>query len=388
MFAMNEIHRSVVVDTLKVFAITTVAALLLMTLGGGAKEGVARGLPPALVARILPYLVPEMLRFVVPGCLLFAVCSVFGRMSADNEIVALKALGISPLRIVWPTLVVAYALSMFTYWLYDVCAVWARPNLQREVSQSIHEIAYSYLRANRSFSSQGAAIVVRDVSGDQLIGPLITLEAGRGGLPVTIRAARARLSSEPSRGVLRVECEDSEVDVVGRGNLRFPDGFAHDIVLRDFHQVHEDHRSPAGLGLAVIPRQIVRERQEVERLESALRAHDHSSSAPPAQLLQSRDSRRERLHRLLAEPHRRLANGLGCLCFALVGVPVALLRRSGDVMSVFFVCFLPILLVYYPLLMLGESLARQGVYPQCSVWLADSALCAAGGLLLYRSTRH
>ena len=94
------------------------------------------------------------------------------------------------------------------------------------------------------------------------------------------------------------------------------------------------------------------------------------------------------MNRLLAEPQRRLANGFGCLCFALVGVPVALLRRSGDIMSVFFVCFLPILLFYYPLLMVGESLARQGVYPQCSVWLADSTMFLAGGVLLYRSTRH
>ena len=250
MYAINDIHRSVVLDTVKVFAITTLAALLLMTLGGGAKEGVTRGLPPVLVARILPYLVPEMLRFIVPGCLLFAVCSVFGRMSADNEIVALKSLGISPLRIVWPTLVVAYALSMFTYWLYDLCAVWARPSLQREVSQSIHEIAYSYLKANRSFSSQGASIVVKEVSGDQLIKPVITLEVGPGGVPVIIQAERARLRSEPSRGILRVECEDSQVDVVGKGSLRFPDGFAHDIVLRDFNQVHEDHRSPAASACA------------------------------------------------------------------------------------------------------------------------------------------
>ena len=327
MYAINDIHRSVVLDTVKVFAITTLAALLLMTLGGGAKEGVTRGLPPVLVARILPYLVPEMLRFIVPGCLLFAVCSVFGRMSADNEIVALKSLGISPLRIVWPTLVVAYALSMFTYWLYDLCAVWARPSLQREVSQSIHEIAYSYLKANRSFSSQGASIVVKEVSGDQLIKPVITLEVGPGGVPVIIQAERARLRSEPSRGILRVECEDSQVDVVGKGSLRFPDGFGTISYYATSIRFTKTIGHPP-LGLCAIPRQICAGATRGPAVgENILRRHDSRQAAIPAQVREFRDVRRERSNRLRAEPQRRLANGFGCLCFALVGVPVALLRR-------------------------------------------------------------
>ena len=57
-------------------------------------------------------------------------------------------------------------------------------------------------------------------------------------------------------------------------------------------------------------------------------------------------------------------------------------------MSVFFLCFLPILLVYYPLLVTGENLARAGTLPLVSVWLADGVLLAAGLLLLKRMLRH
>ena len=103
---MNGIKRTIVVETVKVFLVTMTVALMLMTLGGGAKEGLRRGLPPGVVVQTMPYILPEMLRFVIPGCLLFAVCSVFGRMAAANELVALKSLGINPLRVVWPVLVV------------------------------------------------------------------------------------------------------------------------------------------------------------------------------------------------------------------------------------------------------------------------------------------
>ncbi len=98
-------------------------------------------------------------------------------------------------------------------------------------------------------------------------------------------------------------------------------------------------------------------------------------------------SRQARLFRLQAEIPRRWANGFGCLCFVLVGIPVAMRGRSADTMSVFFLCFMPILLVYYPLLVVGENLARAGVVPEFSVWLANAVLFAAGAVLTWRALR-
>ena len=112
---MAMLRRYVIFETLKIFLVTIAVTLLLMVLGGGAKEGLKQGLPPQLVAQILPYMVPEMLRFTIPGCLLFAVCSVFGRMTAANEITAIKALGINPLAVIWPVLILAYGLSIVTF---------------------------------------------------------------------------------------------------------------------------------------------------------------------------------------------------------------------------------------------------------------------------------
>jgi lipopolysaccharide export system permease protein len=385
---MNVIKRSVVADTLKVFLITTIAALLLMTLGGGAKEGVSRGLPPHIVLQIMPYIVPEMLRFVIPGCLLFAVCSVFGRMSASNEIVALKSLGISPLRVVWPVLILAYGLSLFTFWLYDACAVWARPNMRRLVAESIDEIAYGFLRSNRSFRGQGLSIVVKDVDRDRLLQPIVTIDAGKGSPPITLTAQQAQLKSDPKNGTLRIECRSGELQMAGRANLSFPDRFVHTIALRDFEDPCENSLAPAYLGLHSISEQITREESLLKQLSAELATGETSSDETTEEIESQLKQRQARLWRLQAEPHRRLSNGFGCLCFALVGVPIAMGRRSSDTMSIFFVCFLPILLVYYPLLMTGENIARDGVFPRISIWLADIVLAVVGVGLLYRSMRR
>ena len=387
---MNTIKRHVVVETLKVFVATTAVAMFLMTIGGGAKEGISQGLPPQIVLQTLPYIVPEMLRFVIPGCLLFAICSVFGRMASSNEVVALKSLGINPLTVVWPVLILAYALSVFTFWMYDVCAVWARPNLRELVSQSIDDIAYSFLRSNRSFSSREVSIVVKGVAQDRLLKPVVTIASGGEAVPVTLIAQQARLHSDAETGTLRIECQNGQLDMAGKGSLSFPGRFVHDIALRGFDEIQEDCLPPAALGMRALPKQVASEKKEIARLEGLLKASRQSEDATVQgeQYTQQLDYRRSRLFRLQAEPHRRLSNGLGCLCFAMVGVPVSLRRRSADTMSIFFLCFLPILLVYYPLLMTGENLARQGVYPQLTVWLADGVLLVVGGLLMMHMTRR
>ena len=50
----------------------------------------------------------------------------------------------------------------------------------------------------------------------------------------------------------------------------------------------------------------------------------------------------------------------------------------------FFLCFLPILLVYYPIFMAGVSEAKAGDLPPIAVW-GGNLLVAAWGCLLLRS---
>jgi lipopolysaccharide export system permease protein len=85
-----------------------------------------------------------------------------------------------------------------------------------------------------------------------------------------------------------------------------------------------------------------------------------------------------RLHRLYTEPHRRWANSLSCLCFVLVGAPLAIRLRNSDFLTSFFLCFMPILLIYYPLLAWGTDRAKNGAVPPMAVWLGDAILVCCG----------
>jgi lipopolysaccharide export system permease protein len=95
-----------------------------------------------------------------------------------------------------------------------------------------------------------------------------------------------------------------------------------------------------------------------------------------------------RLHRLRTEPWRRVANGLSCFCFALVGAPLAIGRRNSDFLTTFFMCFFPILLAYYPGIIWGVEQAKSGVMPPFFVFLGNVVLLAIGFWLIRKMNRY
>ena len=76
---------------------------------------VSHGVPILDVARMIFYLVPSFMVFTIPMAFLLAVLLAFGRLSADNEIIVLKAGGISLIQMLPPVIVcacIAVALSL------------------------------------------------------------------------------------------------------------------------------------------------------------------------------------------------------------------------------------------------------------------------------------
>lgn len=134
--AMYILTRYAVWEVLKIFLAALVGLTLLVTLGMGFKEASSRGLPNIITLQLVPYMLPEMLGITLPVAMLYAVSSAFGRMTGTNEVVALKSLGVSPMAVVWPVLVLTAFLSLGTVWMYEVAATWCRPSRERVICES------------------------------------------------------------------------------------------------------------------------------------------------------------------------------------------------------------------------------------------------------------
>lgn len=378
---MKILQRYVLAETIKVLIMTLVALAGFLLLAGAVRQGMRKGLPVTAILETLPFLMPEILRFAIPASFLFAVCSVFGYMSSSGEMIAIKSLGINPLRVVIPVLVLSYALSLVTFWMYDLCASWGRPGMQRKIAACVDQMVYRTLQSDGIFEAGPITLMATGVRDGQLLEPRVTIR--RTGEPsVYVSARTASLNATASEGQLHMHFHDGRVEVDGNSTLTFPDTFDRQFSL--IPTSRPDHeRSPAELPLYAIRKQIKDERELVASL-------DESISLPMDEEMRrvvqgDLTAHRGRWYRLRAEPHRRMANGFAVLAFALIGIPISLSRQASDTMTIMFLCFFPVLLLYYPILVMGEEIARKGYLPEVSVWLAPTALSLIG-VFLYRRT--
>src|SRR5919109_958276 len=78
---------------------------------------VTKGVPFHLVVQLLVYMLPSFLAHTLPMALLVAILLAGGRLAGDLEVIALKASGVSALRLFRPVLTVALAITTVTAWL-------------------------------------------------------------------------------------------------------------------------------------------------------------------------------------------------------------------------------------------------------------------------------
>jgi lipopolysaccharide export system permease protein len=392
------ITRYVLSELLKVFLMTLTAMTLFLVVGVIAHEAIREGLGPSAIVQLVPYSIPLALRFTIPGTILFATCSVFGRMAAANEIVAIKSLGISPLRVIWPALSLATLVSIAALWLNDIAVSWGALGIDRVVVQSIEQIAYGKLRTQRAYSNQrGLSIHVRDVDGRRLIMPTFSWQPQDGSSPMVVTAEEAELKYNPETKALGIVFVNWEV-MGDRVHGVWPDEFSYEIPLSIASRKGDLSRSPSEIALGDIPRETRQQRQAIDELEQLL-ATDAATQLLLGQFrelsgptwrekLSQLNGHRGRLYRLEAEPWRRWATGFSCLFFVLVGAPLAIKLRNSDVWTSFFFCFFPILIVYYPLLMYGMGRAKVGALPPYSVWSGNLVLGLIGIWLLHQIRRR
>jgi lipopolysaccharide export system permease protein len=395
---MRIFTRYILSEFAKVFFLSLGGLSMMMIVEGVVQEGARQGLPMGQMMRLIPYIMPFSLCISLPVALLLTVSYVYGRMSGSNEVVAIKALGISPLAILWPVFAAAFLLSLVTVWLDDVAASWGRRGARRVVVEAVEEIAYGMLRTQRSYSTQSFAINVRRVEGDRLVLCTVTLHA-RGNSPeFTITADEAQLHADQAQGVLKIALHDATVDYGDKFTLVYPGIYEQEIPLDDATRDQDSSNNPSSLPLWRIPKQEAEQRDLLSHLkqEMASRAAyqmlcgDFDDLVSPEWALRNQTLalQQGRLCRLLTEPHRRWSAGFICLCFTWVGAPMAIRLRNRDFLTSFFLCFLPILIAFYPLLAYTLDAAKGGTLPAYAVWTGNVLLLVWGLYLIRKVLRY
>lgn len=392
---MRILTRYVIFELLTVFMVTltTMTVFVMLILVG--EEAVDKGYGLVGVLRTIPYFIPQSLALTVPGTMLLAGTIVYGRIAASNEVIAVKSLGISPMAMVWPTLIVALAVSVLAVWINDKAVSWGRGGVQAVFLESFEEIVYGRLKTKRALRLGNLEINVRGVSGSTLLQPIIKITSTKG-KPVLITADEAEVSVDRVQNAVKVRLLNAEGDLLG-GSGTYPGVFEESWPIEMFTGEMSRSQSPSNLALWEIGPAKSETIDRIDQLQQEMtadmgyalmtgRSYEVAEPVWRAREGQLRGSQ-ERLQRLYTEPHRRWSGGLSCLCFVLVGAPVAILLRRGEFWGSFFACFLPILLLYYPMLVVTVDFAKSGMVHPIAVWTGNLVLALVGYWLLKKVIR-
>jgi len=392
--------RYILTDILQLFSVALIGMTSVIMLGLIVQRLVTAGVSFSALTQLLPYTSIISLQFAVPATMLFAVCTIYGRISADNEITAVKSIGVSPWRVIYPTLIFAFLMSPIAVWINDTAVSWGIPGIQKVGLHSLEEIVYTALRTNRSFvSEQGLTIHVHDVQGRWLMYPTISIYGDAISEPQRISAEKARLQFKPEKESLTLELINWKSDNGAKWKLNGgPDKILIDLPLSKAAKRGTGERTASLVALRDIGTCREEIQTELDRRHSKLLtrssislvsgktkllyeslAYEHRGVVADGEL---------RIKRLNAEPYRRWAQGFSCFFFVWMGIPLAIIRKSADYTATFAICFLPILLIYYPLFMLGVEKSKGGVWHPASPWIANVVLFLLGAWMMRRVYRE
>jgi len=327
---------------------------------------VNRGVPLGDVLVLFSYILPAFLEVTVPMAFLLAILMAIGSMSADSELIAMRASGLSLYQISVP--IAAFALVILAASM--MLSLHARPWGNTRLKAGIFELARTRATAgltegvfNDDFS--GLVIYVEKIEppGNQLQRILIS-DRRTPGEENTVIASRGTLIAD----------EDSQTL-----HLRLFDGvtFTSEPAHQEFHKTDfVEYDVSLDLGEAL------------GNLETRTRAPNELPLAELRSLVEAHERAGEPALAERIELYRRYAIPFSALIFPLLAIPLGLqpvraVRSRGLAVS------LVVILVYYLLLTGGDALAANGILPPAvAIWLPDVLLGLCGIVLFVRAARE
>ena len=395
MFLLRRLQRYILLDLLRIFAFLLTVVTVLLVFVGVFQQVRESGLGPSEVLPILPYVVPSLLPFTIPATLLLTVCVVYGRIAGDNEMTAAKAAGINVLSLFGPAFFLGAVLSVCALLLTDQVIPWSVGNIQRIVTMAMENIFLERLRSQNHVTAaqQGLVITVMGVEGKKLIRPYIRYAPSQGEA-VTAQAEEATIRFDLDRYEAILDLQRVDIDIPGERKawvLKHVIRFPLSPVIRRPKPRHQSIREIRKKAAAISQERIeLQERHEIETAWAlALGDFDRFLESDFIAYQTKLKHDRSEAAGLNTELHGRFALSCSCFFFVLVGCPFSVLKARRQFLTNFILCFFPIVILYYPTILLMMNLSKMGVVnPAWAMWIGNAGLFVAAWFILRRVLRH
>ena len=404
----------------------------------------SKGLEWRVVLEIVVLNLAWMLALSIPMAVLVATLMAFGRLSADNEVTALRALGISPLKAMMPVLLVAAMMAGGLMWFNDRVlpeANFRAAALRNDISRKKPAALIAPRRVIRDFEGYQLWMDKVNPETDMFYGVRIYQPQVGQGLRYTY-ADSASLRYTPDGANLLINLHDGENHVVEPRNpnqylrIRFRSQTAAiqnvDAALK---REQRTYRTDREMSVADMENVVAGSRksledlrveftttifQDMQALDAQLTA-DSAKPIPPRLLktpwrkqvdippmivaeahriegdnkslhLDHYDARaevaRQEISQYLVEIHKKFSIPFACIIFVLIGAPLGVMARRGGI-GTGVLYSLTFFIVYWAGMIRGEALADSlKLSPWAAMWGPNVVVGAIGLWLVWRMARE
>jgi lipopolysaccharide export system permease protein len=326
-----------------------------------------KGIGVFSIAKIIIFLLPSFLLFTIPIALLIAILIAMGRLSADNEITALKTSGISLMQIYYPVAIaslITFIFTIFTSYFLVPQSNFATKRLLFNIVQQNASIGIKEKVFNTDF--KGFLLYAEKIPDNKknYMEGVIVSDNRIIGEQNTILAKKAFLVSDPESMTVKLTLQDGSIHTVSSDLKKY----------RKIDFKSYDINLDLSTALANLDES---SKSSTEMTVGELLAKMRKPSTDPAAVRE-----------LAIEVHKKFSIPLSCIFFGLLALPLGI-RSHRSVKSRGFAVGLIVVSFYYLLRIGGEALAETGyISPAFGVWAPSFIFLLLGISLFYIANRE
>ncbi|MEM6910719.1 MAG: LptF/LptG family permease [Verrucomicrobiota bacterium] len=310
------------------------------------------------IGLVLPY----SLIFTIPWGFLTAVLLVFGRLSADKELISFRMAGMSLPRICLPVLVLGLVFSGICFWVnvsigprseQAISFLIFRAATEKPESLFVEDRVFSELDDKRIYIGRREGRTLYDFH-------LVEVDELRRAT-LYVQAEKVTLNSLPSESAMEMRLENAYIEAIEGGDFREKAPLR---VREHFYRV------------------------DLSGLKSSRFKTGQLDNAALREALRSGDLDQGQRQEVFSELSLRYSLSLACMTFGLVAIPLGIRTQRRET-STGFVLSVVIAVVYFLFIVFAKTKrAEEGWLPHGLVWLPNALFLGLGIWLFLRVARR
>lgn len=361
-----------------------------------------------MIVKLLSCLAPFFISFTIPMGILVGVLIGFGRLAADNEVIAIKTSGISPIQLYIPTFVASVIIALAMIGMnFNI-----KPGLLNKAAEIVYRIQFKVLTSiePKKFYSDltGEDIDIVLYCGDK---DKDTNELKNLNIKLSTSLSQIKETAE-QKNIIKDSSESPEAQYAKIKNIKkkYEQEQKEVLLLASRGMINTDLKkqeihlnlSEGSLHLLSRSGDIQNNMVKFRDIDKTIKANigkikgggylNPIKQMTTAELLKEYDkqlpSRKKYARRIMLEYHQRFSFPMACIAFTLIAMPLGIfIRPSGK--SYGFILSFALLFLYYIFQNWGSVMFQQGKpFGTLAVYSPNIIMSIIGLILIFISLRR